>query len=121
MGLREMTENAAIAVDCFKKPEIFEWIVAINPILQASGLYSIHVGDKVDSIEIGENLVIGMKPYELRIPMRIIDADDSIKAAKEWRLRREYADVDREITMKYREISRLESKRDNLLININSL
>ena len=101
MTLLALTQTAAAAVDTFRHPNIEDWRLAIDPVLEAAGEPGVGQ-DKVDSMVLSESELHIETSYVLRgcecsnritLPLSILEASDPLRAAKQFRLQGAIADA----------------------------
>lgn len=144
MSLYELTIEASSVVEIYGDDAILVgWVESINPVLSASGQQLIGNGI-VKSITIGEKEIriryshkvhffydeIQIRNVEIVLPEWVLRAEDSVEAAKEWRVRRFNVDTnvggdvlrekDAEIEQLKKRVSALERKLDILWNSVSS-
>lgn len=128
MNLIEMTNKAIRDVHVFREPDIDDWLVAIDPILESAGECTIGE-DSVESISLTEAGVHITTSFtsrgcpmisEMYLPRRVLESEDPIKAANIYRINNRILDVKNELSYARDKTVRYGDKLAELVAELNS-
>ena len=110
MSLYALTAQAECDFFVLRRPNVDEWIAAIDPVLLSAGECCIG-NDRIDDITLGENELRITTSYsvrgcvqtnDLRLPVYILKADEPVRAAYRYRINKELGEAKRELATSQR-------------------
>ena len=139
MTIIELIENAQADVDRLKNPSVSDFRNFIDPISMEAGEGGTG-NDKIESIDIRNHNEFPSKDYEkflfismsyevrcchqtrqIKLPMRVVLADDPVKAAKVWKLEQQAATAKRKMSVALRDAHQYSKQYDAATVSLAAL